>query len=345
MVVSGTVTLTALTTAFNESSINATISGSGSYLDLYASTTSQSLISDLSASISANVVYVTTIFPISTLMCSDVYASIGMLCCEGGSTYADLEASYNLLSTSDLNAEAGIIRILVSETVGASVGTLPRVLDVISLEIYPTTVTYRSGAKVLDSISISISPDRYFDLTASINPILPASDLTAYAKAVRPPIYREDRVIFDGAASPPRAKLNEKLVSEIEYVDVENPEFKRTVQLKFYGGDVEFFYRSISSTISRLSDNKWKVKAVSFEKTDSFEDIDNQRFRYLVDISKFSTVDAAIKDVISSVVGNVKVDISAEATPCGGFLDLTSSAIPTRLDQQSSLTAEAVPIP
>ena len=46
------------------------------------------------------------------------------------------------------------------------------------------------------------------------------------------------------------------------------------------------------------------------------------RFKYLNDISQYSSIDEAVRDAITYVTGELYSDVSARINPSGGFLNL-----------------------
>ena len=319
--------------SYDVNDIFATVSSTGNYTNLTASILYTTQIATLTASISYNMSYTTTIFPVNTLMHRDLTATVGIICCEGGSTYLDLVASYILFDVFDLSASVTLIRYPLTFDLTASVNTGAKTLDVLNIKITPSVVTRREGARTVDGFNIRIVPDRYLELPVTVIVILPSIDLTAQVTVVRMPVYRKEHST--------RAE-DYGFSVEIDYVNLKYPNFKRTVRFAFDGGDIEFYFNSLTSSVIRSTENKWKILAVAFEKTDKFTNIKKRKVKTLDDISIYTTVDEAIRSAIVEAVGELYNDLTANVEVSGGILSLSVLVFSTPEDKTAEISAEVI---
>lgn len=282
-------------------------------------------IADLYAIAYTNTAYITTTIPVNTLTSSDLYATAGILCCAGGSGYSDLAASAAVIANADLPAV--VLGFTAVSGLSATANKACFVLDVMSIDITPEIRTYRTGALTVDSLYVSIVPERYLELSATAVTVPAYHELGATATTVRPATFRKPGIKYDGDASPPTITRDDSIYSEIEYVDLKQPGIRKTVRLTFAGGDREFYYKSLTNTVGRLSENKWKLKVYSYEKTEDFADMKKYKETTINGLHGYTDVDSAIKNAIDVVTASYITTLTAEATTIGVSFPLYAMAV------------------
>jgi hypothetical protein len=158
-----------------------------------------------------------------------------------------------------------------------------------------------------DVATIGFSTYFYKNLSAYIRGEYRYSDLTASIAA---------KVDYNYSQLPEyiRPRTREVVVNTKQYEE----QFKYFVNLMFETGSdapFQYFYVSGSQRVYKIDrDRTWTIWMTSYLETDEFIEKANVRRKYLFNLNKYSSIDAAIRDLIDRVTAYEQLDLTAEIT-------------------------------
>ena len=289
-------------------------------LDLFVYINAVGTFSDLRVMISPKVIYLSKVVSVSLLEHSDLKALVNFACF--GSSYSDLSCSLYCLNKIDLR---GIIWGWDNNTSDMSVHINTGVLHVEDIYLPSFLAEVRKYAQL--PINIDASAYYAFDtiiigfgastsiLRAYINGIQTASDL-------RVTITPEHQVNYSGILPTKRPKTHLTVIN----LEPHEPMWKREVELKFYDSVPHYFYISGNKKIYKLDRSRtWVLRVEGYEYVeDNMIEKGKIRSQYVFDLSKYSTIDEAVRDAIDRVSMFRRSTLNVSITATGGYSDLAA---------------------
>jgi len=266
--------------------------------------------SDLSASLYPRMIRLTSILSISTMEHLDLSAMINNICSSSG--FKNLACYLYTIYKGDLSAYINAYRpSVVYRGITASVGYLKNITYVDKL---PLSINiYRSNYRNEDKLPISLSVFQGFkSLSAAVAGEYRNYDLLASIEGSYLDPYN-----FEGA-------LNRKIVYKLSHVNL--VEYFRIVELSFRSVVDDYFYFS-SGGVAYKTDrfDRWVLDVKSYIPENITLGTKRRLHRTVVigDLSRFSTLDEAIKYAIAFVTDDLYGDLSATIVPRGVYNNLS----------------------
>jgi len=294
--------------SWNINNLNAYISAIGA-ANLGATISAIGQVGNLPASITAKTIRLTSILDIITMAHSDLSGTINASCI--WSEIKDLPAYINTVYKKDLGAYIrGYKNIEVVANLGASYGYADSYsyIDKLPISISIATETYRYIDKLPLLIKIFTSQ---YDLGASITGTYLYKDLAAAVSGV----YLQPHH-FDNTKSKERF-FNRTYNSFFESLQLVEISFSKIVE--------DYFYSSLGGEAWKVNRaDKWIADVAAYIPADTAINVKRKlhRIKSLHDISRYESVDEAMRAAIDYVTAYPYDDIPAYINPHGGFLNL-----------------------
>jgi hypothetical protein len=277
---------------------------------------------DLGASIYPKMIRLTTIISFITMENHDMSATINICM---GSEMRNLSSYLRAVYKSDLSATInGIWNQGGSSNLGASIGRENKyyAIDKLPISVYISFGDYWTEDKLPISFRVS---NGLRSLGATITGIHASSDLTASLNAVLLDPYG-----FENDKNRERVytlnKMGEKLKFEVAEIS-----FKSVVSDYFYVSADDTAYKT-----NRLE--RWVTNVSSYIPKNTRLNIKRRfhRMTSLHDISKFSSLDAAMKFAIDYVTAYPEVDLGAYINVSGKYTGLGATIMPKFTSSESN---------
>jgi len=280
-----------------------------SAVDLAASITSIGQVGDLHATILPKTIRLTSVLDVITMAHSDLSAVINASCI--WSEFKNLSAYINTVYKSDLTANiTGKKYSTVTANLGARYGYVDTYsyIDKLPLSISIATETYRYIDQLPLLIKIFTSQ---YDLGAGITGTYRYNDLAAAITAV----YLEPHH-FDNTKNKERFYNTDYagFFASLQLVEIS---FKSIVR--------DYFYSSLGAEAWKVDRaDKWIADVAAYIPANTAINVKRKlhRIKSLSDISKYESIDEAVRVAIDYVTGYPYDDIPAYINPHGGFLNL-----------------------
>ena len=290
--------------------------------------------SDLLVFIYPKMIHLTTIISIATMEHLDLSATINLRCRLAGSAYKELSSRIRCMYLANLLVSlVGKKYPKYSFDLAVSIGYAP---GYIVIDKLPINVSIGSGYIVEDKLPIYIRIYKQLAmLSASVVGTLQYKNLFASLTPVYLSHYEFDNI-----------KKTETVIHRDRSGSLD---WYKVVELSFQSIVNEYFYVEGGGGKLYKTDKtqRWRTDIKSYVPEDVESNIRRRLFRVrtIYDLTKFSSIDAAVKFVIDYVTRINYSDLSSFIAASGGFLNLPVSIKPkyfttTDLDLSSTITAD-----
>lgn len=291
--------------------ILANISSNENLKDLPASIFSLFGTADLGAFLRAAETFVTAILTVSTYTTSDLRATIGRPDCAGGSASVLLSAMAAAQQAKDL--KASILSFLESD-LGAAINQKEVFYALDTIDVLFTPKADRpSTFLATDTINVSFSPFRGLNLGAFIQAVISNVDLPATITA-QFPLPRVEPAVNTITAAELRPS---------------RPFDTQEVRLQMEGQLLDYFYvHGTSDAFIREGSESWRINVRGFRPIADglFGEFASARVCRLGNISKFGTLDEAIRSCIAAVIGlEGEANLPSSISASGGVVSIPAS--------------------
>jgi hypothetical protein len=301
-----------------------------SYVDLRAILNSSGKSDYLLGIIIPKVVHVKRAINVSLLNHKNLGAVINFACFASG--YKDLSAYVYIIQKLDLRGfifgrtptgdnivdlNARINTGIAEAHNGFNIRYLPS-NDSINLNV---KISLARMVYTYDTLLIRYGQHDNLDLRASIIGILTTKDLSAYLN----PIVNPD---FSQLPRGRRTKMHEIVINLARGEE----QWQREAEILFNTSVPEYFYISGNQNIYREDrDDHWVIRVEGYEKLEeSGIERGKNRTKYIFKLSNYSSIDAAIRDMIDRVTAFRRSNLAATITSIGYYNDLAAKIIVKR---------------